>query len=331
MCRAKARLLVCTVFHFIAPPGTFRDTVDFHHGTEPKAFFIEVAMARIRTIKPEFWTSEQVVECSPIARLLFVGMWNFCDDGGNHPASAKTLKMQIFPGDDIAASQIESYISELLSSGLLSEYTAEGRKYWHVTGWKHQKIDRPSYKHPRPFVECSSNDGRGLDDGHPPEGKGREGKGMESNLPPNPQGGEAEEENTHLFSDPDTRRFFAMPMDWNPDPVELQKYVNGKIHSGKPLTLETVLGHLGDYREATHAKGEKRTESEWCRALVKWAQRCLSNPVKPASKPPTEQAPLDLYKPIITPPPFSNMRGARDPELAARAKRDRVELFHGKQ
>ena len=30
------------------------------------------------------WTSEQIVECSPIARLLFIGMWNFCDDGGNH-------------------------------------------------------------------------------------------------------------------------------------------------------------------------------------------------------------------------------------------------------
>jgi len=159
--------------------------------------------------------------------------------------------------------------------------------------------------------------------------------GCEGNAPntqypiPNPEF--KEEENAHLFSDSDTRRFFAMPMDWSPDPVELQKYVNGKIHDGRPLTLETVLGHLGDYREATHAKGEKRTESEWCRALVKWAQRCLSNPAKPASKPPTEQAPLDLYKPIITPPPFSNMRGARDPELAARAKRDRVELFHGKQ
>ncbi len=44
-------------------------------------------MARIRSIKTEFWTAEQVMECSPIARLLFIGMWNFCDDGGNHPAT----------------------------------------------------------------------------------------------------------------------------------------------------------------------------------------------------------------------------------------------------
>jgi len=148
-----------------------------------------------------------------------------------------------------------------------------------------------------------------------------------TNPPCSPRG--AEEENPHLFSDSDTRRFFAMPMDWQPDLTELQKYVNGKSHAGKPLTTADVMAHIQDYREATHAKGETRTESEWCRALVKWAQRCLNNP-KPSSKAPTEQAPLNLYNPIITPPPFSNMRGARDPELAARAKRDRVELFHGK-
>lgn len=241
-------------------------------------------MARIRTIKPEFWTSEQVVECSPIARLLFVGMWNFCDDGGNHPASAKTLKMQIFPGDDIAASQIESYVSELINSGLLSEYVADGRKYWHVTGWKHQKIDKPSYKYPRPFADNSTNARRELAERPPAEGKGMEGKGEEGKFPPTPQGGK-EQENPHLFTDPDARRFFPMPLDWQPDPVELQKYVDGKTHAGKPLTLDDVMAHIQDYREATHAKGERRTESEWCRALVKWAQRCLLNP-KPVDKPP---------------------------------------------
>lgn len=41
-------------------------------------------MARIRTIKPEFWTAEQVMELSRDARLLFIGMWNFCDDAGVH-------------------------------------------------------------------------------------------------------------------------------------------------------------------------------------------------------------------------------------------------------
>ena len=29
-------------------------------------------MARIRSVKPEYWTSEQVMECSPTARLLLL-------------------------------------------------------------------------------------------------------------------------------------------------------------------------------------------------------------------------------------------------------------------
>lgn len=96
-------------------------------------------MARIRTIKPEFWTSEQVMECSPTARLLFVGMWNFCDDGGNHPASAKTLKAEVFPADDFTADSIQGMVDELVAQGLLLPYEADGKRFLHVTGWHHQK------------------------------------------------------------------------------------------------------------------------------------------------------------------------------------------------
>lgn len=105
-------------------------------------------MARIRTIKPEFWTSEQVMECQPLARLLFIGLWNFCDDGGNHPASAKTLKALVFPGDDISATDVQRLLDELSSNDLLAYYEHSGKRYLHVRGWKHQKIDRPTIKHP---------------------------------------------------------------------------------------------------------------------------------------------------------------------------------------
>lgn len=110
-------------------------------------------MARIRTIKPEFWTSVQIVECSPTARLLFIGLWNFCDDGGNHPAEAKRLKMEVFPGDNMTTADIEGMVSELLAQKLILEYSAGGEDYWHVTGWRHQKIDRPNKKHPEPSAE----------------------------------------------------------------------------------------------------------------------------------------------------------------------------------
>ncbi|WP_337883817.1 hypothetical protein [Chromobacterium haemolyticum] len=102
-------------------------------------------MARIRTVKPEFWTAEQVMECSPLARLMFIGMWNFCDDNGVMPASAKTVKAQIFPSDDILTADVEGFVSELIGQGLLGLFEADGRRWWFVTGWKrHQLINRPS-------------------------------------------------------------------------------------------------------------------------------------------------------------------------------------------
>lgn len=108
-------------------------------------------MARIRSVKPEFWTSEQIAECSPNARLLFVGMWNFCDDYGVHPASCARLKMEIFPADAFSQTEIRSMIDELIDKKLIVEYVIENEKYWFVTGWdKHQKPDTKTGKWPRP-------------------------------------------------------------------------------------------------------------------------------------------------------------------------------------
>ena len=99
-------------------------------------------MARIRSIKPEFWTSEQIAECSPNARLMFVGMWNFSDDYGVSPASCHRLKTQIFPSDPFTKDQIQSWVTELIEQKLIVEYEVSGEKYWWVTGWdKHQKPD----------------------------------------------------------------------------------------------------------------------------------------------------------------------------------------------
>ncbi|MFZ5230568.1 hypothetical protein ACOY6S_07775 [Enterobacter bugandensis] len=99
-------------------------------------------MARIRTIKPEFWTDEKVVECSFEARLMFIGMFNFADDKGNLVRSPKRIKMQIFPADMI---DCEPLIKELSGAGLISEYSVSGVEYIHIDGFsKHQKINRPS-------------------------------------------------------------------------------------------------------------------------------------------------------------------------------------------
>jgi hypothetical protein len=99
-------------------------------------------VARIRSIKPEFWTDEKLTECSLSARLLFIGILNFSDDYGNLQRSAKKIKMQVFPADII---DCEPFILELINHGVLSEYSVNGEYFLHIKGFqKHQIVNRPS-------------------------------------------------------------------------------------------------------------------------------------------------------------------------------------------
>lgn len=145
-------------------------------------------MSRIRTTKPEFYTSEQVMNLSIPARYGFQGMWPFCDDGGNHPASARTLKAEIFPSDEITADQVQALVDEMIAQGLVVVYEVAGKQYWHVTGWHHQRIEKPTFKHPK-FEESLQINPRAVADKspNPPralypvlEGSGKEGNGEDS-------------------------------------------------------------------------------------------------------------------------------------------------------
>lgn len=115
-------------------------------------------MARIRTIKPEFWSSEQVMDCSPTVRLLFIGLWNFCDDKGRLPLKPRMIKASVFPGDDFSGADILGMIKELSRNGLVKCYVVEEQEYLTITGWHHQRIDkaRPA-KYPPPDDDYSTN------------------------------------------------------------------------------------------------------------------------------------------------------------------------------
>lgn len=133
-------------------------------------------MARIRSVKPEFFTDAAIGECSTSARLAFIATWIFADDYGNLERSAKQLKAQAFPYDTF---DVEPLLRELLEHGCLVEYEAGGKKYLHIKAFeKHQRVDRKSPpKHPpfpaspspqRELVERSmlkGREGSGVDQG----------------------------------------------------------------------------------------------------------------------------------------------------------------------
>lgn len=76
-------------------------------------------MARIRTVKPEFFTSEDIISLSPLARLLYIGMWCEADREGRFAWKPNTLKIRYLPTDNI---EIYSLCDEIVNAGLVVKY-----------------------------------------------------------------------------------------------------------------------------------------------------------------------------------------------------------------
>ena len=116
-------------------------------------------MARQRMIKPQFWSSPTLCNCSLQARLLFVASWNYADDEGRMLWDCRLLRVFAFPLDDISLADVQKWMDELEGADLVVKYTTKDAKltYGYIRNFlEHQKIEyaRPS-KHPDPFGESS--------------------------------------------------------------------------------------------------------------------------------------------------------------------------------
>lgn len=76
-------------------------------------------MARIRTVKPEFFTSEDIVNLSPLTRLLYIATWCEADKEGRLVWKPMTFKLRYFPADNC---DIKAMCDELLTAGLVVLY-----------------------------------------------------------------------------------------------------------------------------------------------------------------------------------------------------------------
>jgi hypothetical protein len=103
----------------------------------------ENLMARIRSIKPEFWTDEKIVQLPFEARLLFIGMWNFADDHGLLYDEPERIRLQVLPGDHIDSADL---VDLLVAADLVERYEAQdGRRFLAIKRFaEHQKVDHPS-------------------------------------------------------------------------------------------------------------------------------------------------------------------------------------------
>ena len=143
-------------------------------------------MSRIRTIKPEFFTSADIVCMSPLSRLFYASLWCEADREGRLKWDVKTLKLRYFPADDC---DISSMANELLENGLIVIYEVDGQSFAEIPSFTtHQVINNreaESIIPERISEESKQNDVSGhshftRESGVSGEGKeGREGKGKE--------------------------------------------------------------------------------------------------------------------------------------------------------
>jgi hypothetical protein len=101
-------------------------------------------MARIRSVKPETFTSFTLSRVPIEARFLFVGLWTEADDEGKLIDSAKLLAGSLFPHDEnVTALKVERWLNALAEIGSIQRYEVDGARYIQVSEWGHQKISHP--------------------------------------------------------------------------------------------------------------------------------------------------------------------------------------------
>jgi hypothetical protein len=109
-------------------------------------------VARIRSIKPEFFDDEDLCVLPFQHRLCYVGLWCQADRDGRMEDRPKRLKARIFPYDDL---DMDAILADLTRAGFILRYLVGGKAYIAIkkSSWdKHQRVrpDEPPSQIPTP-------------------------------------------------------------------------------------------------------------------------------------------------------------------------------------
>lgn len=187
-------------------------------------------MARIRTIKPEFFTSLTVADLPLTARLTFIGLWTHVDDEGRCVDDARLIKAAVWPLDDRTAFDVETDLKALTESSLITRYVVNEKRYMAVTNWReHQRINRPTpsnlpgpdqHESPTPGPGSGINEDSvsahgGLNEDSPLERKGKE-QGEEQGREQGERGARASKQHS-TAPRPARKTLSLIPSDWQPN------------------------------------------------------------------------------------------------------------------
>ena len=122
-------------------------------------------MARIRTIKPEFFRHEALFEAErksglPL-RLAFIGLWTAADRDGRFKWRPRQLKLDVLPYDEV---DFVAVLDALVSGGFIMKYVIGDDVFGAIPSWsRHQVINNREAAStlPAPRVDaCATRAGR---------------------------------------------------------------------------------------------------------------------------------------------------------------------------
>ena len=269
---------------------------------------------RIRTIKPEFWRSEDIAALSIEDRLLFIGLWSYVEDNGVGRDEPQLIQCDLYPLDAFTEASVRTHggLMRLSQQGLITRFEGpDGRRYLQINSWdKHQKINRPSKpRFPQYNAEnCTLTEGSlsphcALTEGSLPEqgtGNREQGTGKHTLLGPSheteaAETASAETQTVAADAAPATAsadileaskpskaskaRGTRIPDGWVPDDALIAWT---KVNAPAAANVLEV-DRFRDYWTAQ--PGAKGRKTDWAATWRNWARRCQEQHAQPSRGP----------------------------------------------
>lgn len=229
-------------------------------------------MARIRTIKPEFWTDEDMAEVSEAACLLAIGLLNYADDEGYFNANPKLIKSAVFPIREPSVS-IPVMLRELSNHGYLSMfYTSDNRQFGLIKNFaKHQVVNKPRPSKikemellPYDYGSTTGSLPLGMDQG---SGNGKDKTPLcarEKNLPADPP----QEQQPPFPLNGNQFGKFTMHNGWQPGTDFQRMAATWGMKIAEPVTSEELQEFIGYWEPEGKAFHQAQWEQKLARSVL---------------------------------------------------------------
>lgn len=228
-------------------------------------------MARIRTVKPEFFRHEGLQDLAAAngahVMLVFAGLWGHCDRAGRFEWRPRQLKLDILPFLEFDMGEA---LSALEGAGFIQRYEVDGKVFGLIPSFAdHQRFSgkeaSEKEKHPAPPVKQRGSAGEALGKHVPAqeeEGKEveeREGKGERASAPRSSPVASPSKPKRELWPEG-----AVVPEDW------MAAALGERRRLGlPPVDIPVVATKFANFHAA--AQNQPRSPTEWQAAWMRFA------------------------------------------------------------